>query len=232
MLGRIASDALGTSDICAVIRPPEWPASPSAQYLFVDDGEAPVFVLRSKTDEYAFTGRALVHLDGHSAMSKKRLVKRYPWVSHSLSSVQVETAGTIDLDAEIKFTLTPAGPGGVGGGGFGGGGGAEVFSIDVAKKEMPSLILLYKSLAAIAEIQARGDRMFGFHVKALDIAAAALARGAAAAAAGAPPLNPGAALVDAATAAVGFLGAAHDAHRPSDFTPVFARYLSALPPPL
>ena len=41
---------------------------------------------------------ALIHVDGTSTVSKKRLVKRYDYYRSPISNVSIETAGTIDLD--------------------------------------------------------------------------------------------------------------------------------------
>lgn len=38
-------------------------------------------------------------------MSKKRLLRHYDYLMHNISNVFVETAGTIDLNVEIKFTI-------------------------------------------------------------------------------------------------------------------------------
>ena len=45
----------------------------------------------------------MIHVDGTSAVSKKRLVKRHEFYSENVHSVMLETAGTVDLDVEIKF---------------------------------------------------------------------------------------------------------------------------------
>ncbi|MCP3942603.1 MAG: PH domain-containing protein, partial [Desulfobacteraceae bacterium] len=76
--------------------------------------------------EYCFTNQALVHLDGTSAMSKKRLLKRLDYNTHQVSNVALETAGTVDMDVEIKFIM-----------------GAESYSIDVNKNEIEALKDLY-----------------------------------------------------------------------------------------
>jgi hypothetical protein len=207
-LGRAAAELSGTADICAVVKPGDFPAAPSVQYLLTEDGEVPMFILRSKQDEYCFSNRALVHLDGNSAMSKKRLVVRYPLSTAEFSGVMLETAGTVDLDVEIKFTL-----------------GGRGFSLDVDRRELQALTALYKALVAIADIQARGNRAFELSKLALDRAAGALGKGAA----GGGPAAPGAvgaALVEAAEAASGWLQHAYTVNNPSDFGPVFARYLA------
>ena len=46
-------------------------------YIMNEDGEKIYFVIKSKSDEYVFTNRGLLHVDGASAISKKRVVKRH-----------------------------------------------------------------------------------------------------------------------------------------------------------
>lgn len=206
-----AAELLGRADICDVLRPAEFAEAASTSYLLTEDGETPLFVLRSKQDEYAFTDRALVHLDGTSALSKKRLVCRYPLATCEFRNVRLETAGTVDLDAEIKFVL-----------------GGREFSIDVAKKEIAALTALYKALTAVAEIQARGNAHMELAKLALERSASSLARGAGAGAAGAPALEPGAALINATDAAFNWLTHQYHTNNPTSFGPVFARYLNRL----
>ena len=67
-------------------------------------------------------------MDGASAVSKKRVVKRHEFYSERVHSVTLETAGTVDLDVEIKFSFAE-----------------EYFSIDVDKKQIEQLKDLYKA---------------------------------------------------------------------------------------
>ena len=136
MFGKVAADVLGLSDIGAVIKPADFNKVDSDDYVMHEDGEKIYFLIKSKTDEYCFTNQALIHLDGKSAMSKKRMLKRIPYGIHGVSEVFLETAGTVDLDIEIKFDM-----------------GGVKYSIDVRKVHLPELKDLYKSLLKIAEIQ-------------------------------------------------------------------------------
>jgi hypothetical protein len=136
MFKNIAADMLGVSDIGAVIAPADYDKVDSDDYVLHEEGEKIYFLIKSKTDEYCFTDRALIHLDGTSAVSKKRLLKRYNYYSHIIKTVRLETAGTIDMDIEIKFEM-----------------GGNSYSIDVAKKYINELKLLYKALLKISSIQ-------------------------------------------------------------------------------
>jgi hypothetical protein len=73
-------------------------------FLLPTDGK-PYFVIKTKQDEYCFTGKVLLHCEGTSATSTKRLCKRFLWYNNKLADVMFETAGKIDRDCELKFTL-------------------------------------------------------------------------------------------------------------------------------
>lgn len=116
MFKKLASDALGLSDIGKIIDPADYGSVDSDDYIFNEDEEKFFFLIKSKSDEYCFTNQAFIHLDGTSALNKKRMLKRYSYKSYYFSNVRLETAGNIDLDVEIKFSL-----------------GDKSFSIDVDK---------------------------------------------------------------------------------------------------
>jgi hypothetical protein len=141
MFKRIASEALGTSDIGTIISPADYNKVDADDYLFHEDEERIFFLIKSKKDEYCFTNLALVHVDGDSAISSKRRVKRYDYSSYRVSDVQIETAGTIDLDVELKFILNNTIP----------------FSIDLNRNCIESLKDIYKSLITIGKIQAKEE---------------------------------------------------------------------------
>ena len=105
MFKKLAADALGLSDIGKVIPPEQYGDVDSDDYIMDEEGEKIFFLIKSKADEYCFTNFALIHLDGDSALSKKRSLKRYSYKDYHFDNVWLETAGTIDLDIEIKFTL-------------------------------------------------------------------------------------------------------------------------------
>ncbi|AUX61924.1 PH domain-containing protein [Simonsiella muelleri] len=135
MFKNLAADALGLSDIGKIIPPDQFHQTDIDDYIFHEDNEKIYFVIKSKSDEYCFTNLAFIHLDGQSAVSKKRTLKRYPYRYYTISHVFIETAGTIDLDVELKFTLNKT----------------ELFSIDIDKKEIESVRDIYKALIAISE---------------------------------------------------------------------------------
>lgn len=62
------------------------------------------------------------------------MLYRYLYKHHPIKNVLLETAGTVDLDAEIKFQL-----------------GEQTFSIDIDKKQIEKIRDLYKALFTIGE---------------------------------------------------------------------------------
>lgn len=135
MFKKMASDALGLSDVGKIIDPQDYDKTDADDYVMHEDQEKIFFLIKTKADEYCFTNLALIHVDGDSAMSSKRTLKRYPYSQHTISEVLLETAGKIDLDVEIAFRL-----------------GAVPFKIDVQKNQIEQLKDLYKSLLRIAEM--------------------------------------------------------------------------------
>lgn len=133
MFGKLASEALGLSDIGKIIDPKDFDKVEADDYVFHEDGERIFFLIKSRKDEYCFTNRALIHVDGVSAVSSKRTLKRFEYFLNPVKNVLLETAGTVDLDVEIKFTM-----------------GEVPFSIDVDKKQIEKLKDLYKALFQIS----------------------------------------------------------------------------------
>ncbi|MBE6023081.1 MAG: hypothetical protein E7231_07595 [Cellulosilyticum sp.] len=142
-LGRVAADTLGLSDIGKIIDVQDFDKVDGDDFILQEDGEKIYYVIKSKTDEYVFTNYGLIHVDGKSAIEKKRVVKRYEFKTSRLSQIMIETAGTIDLDIEIKFTL-----------------GEENFSIDVDRKQLDRLKQIYKTLIEISRVQSHNSALF------------------------------------------------------------------------
>ena len=125
---------LGLSDIGKIIGPEDYDKTNADDYIRHEDNEKIYFLIKTKADEYCFTNIAFIHVDGEKAVSSKRLLKRYPYSQYQITDVLLETAGKVDLDVEIKFTL-----------------GNQSFSIDVDKKQLDKLNDLYKALVYISE---------------------------------------------------------------------------------
>lgn len=204
MFGKIAADALGLSDIGSVIAPTDYDKVDADDYVMHEDQEKIFFLIKSKSDEYCFTNKALIHLDGTSAASKKRMLRRYNYSTHPISDVLLETAGTIDMDVEIKFRL-----------------GGRDFSIDVHKKHIEQVKDLYKALFRISELMLENQVALGHAKTSLEVASTTLGRG-----------QPGAtptveAFKDLNQAAFAWLAGAQQKYWVKDFGFVFERYLKA-----
>ncbi|MEO0408988.1 MAG: PH domain-containing protein [Cyanobacteria bacterium P01_A01_bin.135] len=159
MFKNIASDALGLSDVGAVIAPADYDKVDSDNYILHEENEKIYFLIKSKSDEYCFTNLALIHLDGTSATSRRRLLKRFSYRRHTIQGVRLETAGTLDMDIEIKFAM----------------GGTE-YSIDVNKSHLTALKDLYKTLVRIASIQHENSLLLQHAQSSLSTAATASSR--------------------------------------------------------
>ena len=151
MFKKLAAEALGISDVGVIIAPADYNKVDADDYLFHEDGEKIFFLIKSKKDEYCFTNLGLVHVDGESAVSAKRTIKRYEYAAHRISRVTIETAGTIDMDVELKFYVdeTP-------------------FSIDVRKNFLESLKDIYKALTMISRLQERNEHARANAMRTLD----------------------------------------------------------------
>ena len=136
MFKKIAAEALGLSDIGTIVQPKDYDKVDADDYLFHEDKEKIHFLIKSKKDEYCFTNLALVHVDGDSAVSSKRTIRRYEYAQYPIVGVTIETAGTIDMDVELKFTM-----------------GDHRFSIDVRKDNLEALKDIYKALHSIGKLQ-------------------------------------------------------------------------------
>lgn len=151
MFKKLAAEALGISDIGVIVSPADYDKVDADDYLFHEDGEKIFFLIKSKKDEYCFTNLALIHVDGDSAVSSKRMIKRYEYASQRIGYVAIETAGTIDMDVELKFSIGEAG-----------------FSIDIKKSFIEQLKDIYKALIAIGRQQHRDSIARENALRALD----------------------------------------------------------------
>ncbi len=156
MLKKLASDALGLSDIGKIIAPKDYDRVDADDFIMHEDEEQIFFLIKSKTDEYCFTNLALIHVDGTSAVSKKRLVKRYDYYKNDIKHVMIETAGTVDLDCELKFMI-----------------GNVDFSIDIDRNQLEQLKDIYKALIKISHIVEENNTLLEKSQQTLNLAAQA-----------------------------------------------------------
>ncbi|UJL45880.1 PH domain-containing protein [Virgibacillus sp. NKC19-16] len=157
MFKKLASDALGLSDIGKIIGPEDYDKTDADDYVRHEDDEQIYFLIKTKADEYCFTNLALIHVDGENATSSKQTLRRYPYSQHKISDVVMETAGKVDMDIEIKFQI-----------------GNQVLSIDVHKEEIDKLKDLYKALLYISEITHANEVMLDMTSQSLDKAVSVL----------------------------------------------------------
>jgi hypothetical protein len=148
---KLAAEALGISDVGIIVAPGDYNKVDADDYLFHEDGEKIFFLIKSKKDEYCFTNLGLTHVDGESAVSAKRTIRRYEYVAHRFSRVTIETAGTIDLDVELKFYVDDL-----------------HFSIDVRKSFLEPLKDIYKALTMISRLQGRNEQERANAMRTLD----------------------------------------------------------------
>ncbi len=151
MFKKLAAEAFGISDVGVIIGPDDYNKVDADDYLFREDGEKIFFLIKSKKDEYCFTNFGLTHVDGDSAISSKRTIKRYEYGAHRISRVTIETAGTIDMDVELKFYVDEL-----------------HFSIDVRKSFLESLKDIYKALLTISRLQDRNEQARNNALRTLD----------------------------------------------------------------
>jgi hypothetical protein len=201
MFKKIASDALGLSDLGSVVKPADYDKVESDDFVMHEDGEKIFFLIKSKSDEYCFTNKAMIHVDGTSAMSKKRTLRRYDYVAYMVQGVTLETAGNLDRDIEIKFTM-----------------GEQYYSIDVDKKHLEELKDLYKALIRIEITQRESARFYQYAQTSLTTASASVNRS-----------SSSTTLEEQFKAinqyAFSWMKQAHETYVPKDFGAVFEKYI-------
>ena len=200
MFKKFAAEALGLSDIGVIIAPKDFDKVDADDYLFHEDQEKIFFLIKSKKDEYCFTNLALVHVDGESAISAKRAIRRYDYASYTIGNVTMETAGTIDLDVELKFTI-----------------GEKVFSIDVRKDFIESLKDIYKALYSIGKLQRKDEVARGHAATAASVLGSMFKLN--------TPNDPDAVAVHYRTILAEMNAAVLERHLRRDFSAVFEKYI-------
>jgi hypothetical protein len=200
MFKKLAAEALGISDIGIIVEPKDYNKVDADDYLFSEDGEQIFFLIKSKKDEYCFTNLALIHVDGDSAVSSKRSIKRYDYSSSPISGASIETAGTLDMDVELKFNI-----------------GNTPFSIDVKKSFIEQVKDIYKALISIGKQQHRDAVGRDNALRALEATASMHKLNAAA---------PGSSVVGQYGELLAALNTAMlDTHTKRDFSDVFVKYI-------
>ncbi|CAM4137176.1 PH domain-containing protein [Saccharibacillus endophyticus] len=201
IFSRVTSDLTGMSDKCKVIPPSEFANTQAQAYIFTEMNEKLYFLLKSAKDEYAFTNIGMIHVDGEKAISSKRQILRYNYFEHTPTNVILETAGTADLDVEIKFTM------------------GQSFSIDVVKAHLEPLTALYKILTLIGMTKAEYARHWALVERSFEHSRDAVGR---LSSGGSASAEYKAILQHAQTE----LLAAHEKYHPQEYDAAFELYLS------
>ena len=203
MFKKMAADALGLSDIGGVVPREYFDKTDSDDFIFNEKSEKIYFLIKTKADEYCFTNLGLIHVDGATAMSKKRMLRRYDYEYSVISDVLLETAGTIDLDVEIKFTINNVPQ-----------------SIDIHKRFINEIKDLYKALHAISLEQKSNATKLDYAKEGLTLAAQALGR------TSSQNATPAQSFEDITRFAAGWLEANKDEYKRKDFGEIFEKYIN------
>lgn len=104
MLNKIASSILGFSKLGVFISGDELVDTDSSNYT-IDHLEDIYYLIKTKTDEYCFTNRAIIHVDGRNSDAKRNVLHRFDYNMFWLQDIYLETASNLDIDAELRITL-------------------------------------------------------------------------------------------------------------------------------
>ncbi len=203
MFKKIASDALGLSDIGVVIPRKDFDKTDADDFIFSEIDEEIYFLIKTKADEYCFTNYGLIHVDGTNALSKKRMLRRYDYEYNTIDNVLLETAGTIDLDVEIKFDINNV-----------------PFSIDIHKKFITEIKDLYKALHAISLEQKANSYKLEAARQSLTLASTSLGR------VGNDSISPAESFEQITKFSHDWLVANKEAYVKKDFGAVFEKYIN------
>lgn len=206
MFKKLGSDLMGLSDIGTILTPEQFSQADVDDYILNEDNEKIYFVIKSKTDEYCFTNLAMIHLNGDSAMSSKRVLSRYDYYYEAIDNVQIETAGTVDLDVELKFDI-----------------GNDSFSIDVQKKQLDKLKDLYKALYKISVIQDQNKAKMDYAMQSQELASRYLERAGMTAGQGAGVVSDFEAIRQSSFE---FMKEQHQQNLRTDYGDVFEKYIN------
>ena len=203
MFKKLAADALGLSDIGIVVPKGDFDKTESDDFVMHESGEVIFFLIKTKADEYCFTNKALIHVDGTNAMSKKRTLRRYDYAYNPITNVSLETAGTIDLDVEIKFTI-----------------GTIPLTVDIHKRFLTEIKDLYKVLFAISVEMKENEKKYSIAENSLNYASQSIGR------VGNNEVTPAQSFEDITRFASEWMHDHRTRYAKKDFTDVFELYIN------
>lgn len=181
MFKRLASSAFGLSNIGVFVANEDLKNTLAYDYT-LDRLEEIFYLIQTKTNEYCFTNRALIHVDGTNTENRRNVLNRYDYSSYVFDRISLET-GTMDIDAEMGITLKPT---------------SELkakeykkhpplkealgkseilFTIVIHKDYLDALKAVYKTLVTIGQIQKRNISNLEAAEKTLNMAFNSLAAG-------------------------------------------------------
>lgn len=155
----VASDVFKLSDLCQVVKPCDYDKTLSDNYTLAEDGEEIYYLLKSRTDEYCFTNRALIVLDSERATDGGKSIIRYEFSNSVLEDIRMNTPNRVDLSAELIFTLDK-----------------NTYTISVDRSYTKSLNIIYKILTEIELMQIRASKSFEICEKSVKYATSALGK--------------------------------------------------------
>ncbi len=128
----------------------------SNSYLknFLQTNEQVYFYLESVEEEIAITNLGIITSSKKSIASSKTTLSRADYKDSKITNLHIETAGTIDLDAELKFNIDE-----------------EKFSWDINKSQINNLFELYRALHNISKMQISYTQKFKSLETSLQVAA-------------------------------------------------------------
>lgn len=159
LAGDMASDALGLSDFCKVVEPDSYSKALSDDFVLEETGETIYFLLKSRTDEYCFTNRAIIIVDSDNATSGRKEIKRYEYSDNRINNISIVTAARIDLTTELVFSINDLD-----------------IKISVERAFLEELKDLYKVLVEIDIAQARAVDTYDCAKKSVDFATKAIGK--------------------------------------------------------
>ncbi len=130
---KLAKKATGAGDLLAF---KDITSTNSIIQKLLTNDEQVYFFLQSIEEELAFTNKAIIHSKKNSMTSSKSLTTRFELNNTLLANIRIETAGTVDRDAELKFVAND-----------------QKFSFDITKTQLDTIIDLYMSLINISKRQ-------------------------------------------------------------------------------
>ena len=131
---KVGAELSGSANNCTMLSRSEFDKESSLDYLLPN--ESAMIFLKSSKDEFIFTDRALIFIDGDSVTSPKRTIKRTEYYDHPIEHIVFVTAGVMDNDVSISFKLGSIG-----------------FHIDIKKSEVENAKLITRCLQNLLIMQ-------------------------------------------------------------------------------